>query len=97
VNVSGSIEGRPAGLLIVDDAGNPRHPPSWYVTGRPDLPFWYANPALLQEEPLKMGKGESFTNVYQVMVHDGRWDAARCARQAGAVLDGAKEISPANP
>lgn len=89
VNVSGSIDGKPAGLLIINDPRNPRHPPSWYVTGQPDLPFWYANPALLQEKPLKLKKGESLTHVYQVIVHDGSWNAERCGRKAGG--DGAGE------
>lgn len=78
VNVAGTLGGKPAGLWIADHPDNPRHPQSWYVTDNPKLPFWYANPALLQTGPLKLKSGESLTHVYQIVVHDGTWSAERC-------------------
>ena len=82
MSISGTVDERPMGLLMIDHPKNPRHPSSWYVTGKPDLPFWYANPALLQDEPMTLAKGESFTHVYRLMVHDGSWNAERCGREA---------------
>lgn len=78
VNVSGELAGKDAGLLIINHPANPRHPSSWYVTQKPELPFWYVNPALLQTAPLKLTKGELIRHRYLLVVHDGSWSAARC-------------------
>jgi hypothetical protein len=82
IHVQGRLEGEPAGLLVLDHPDNPRHPQSWYVTAQPELPFWYANPALLQPAPLKLAQGEAFEHRYRVMVHAGEWDEARCEQAA---------------
>ena len=88
MSISGAIDDRPVGLLMLDHPDNPRRPPSWYVIAQPKLPFWYANPALLQNEPMKLKKGESFTHIYPLILHDGNWNAERCEREAGKVASG---------
>lgn len=82
VNATGELGGAPAGLLILDHPANPRHPASWYLTQVPKLPFWFANPALLQPAALKLAKGESIHHRYRVIVHDGTWTTDRCEAEA---------------
>ncbi len=49
---------------------------SWFIVARPDLPFWYLNPAIVQPKPIDLKKGESLTHRYRILVHDGSLDPA---------------------
>ncbi|HSP43752.1 MAG TPA: DUF6807 family protein [Luteolibacter sp.] len=78
LNVIGTLQGKPAGLTILDHPANPRHPTSWYLFHNSKLPFWFANPALLQPKALPMKQGESFRHAYRIILHDGTWQNAEC-------------------
>ena len=80
LDVTGTLQGKPAGLLIIDHPANPRHPASWYLFQNPKLPFWFANPALLQPKALSMKQGESFRHSYRIVLHDGTWRNAECGQ-----------------
>jgi len=82
VNITGSLHGKPAGLVIINHPGNPRHPTSWYLSNNPKHPFWFANPALLQPKAISLKKGESFQHAYRIILHDGAWDNTQCENAA---------------
>lgn len=82
VSVNGLIHEQKAGLLVVPHPANPRQPSSWYVTSNGKLPFWYVNPAMLQDAPLKMTKDQTMRHRYLLIIHDGKWTAERCAKAA---------------
>jgi len=87
LNVNGKLEEREAGLLFVNHPENPRHPTSWYVfhQGKKHT-FWYVNPALLQDKPMELAKGESFTHRYRVQLHDGSWTTEKCKLVAAELV-----------
>lgn len=70
-NARGTLDDKPAGILLLDHPANPGHPTSWYLVQTPELPFWYLNPALVQPKPVKLAKGDSITCRYRVLPHDG--------------------------
>ncbi len=78
LNITGTLQGKPAGLTILDHSGNPRHPASWYLCHNAKLPFWFANPAMLQHKALPVKKGESIRHAYRIILHDGSWQNAEC-------------------
>jgi len=82
VNITGALHGKPAGLVILDHPANPRHPASWYITNNSKLPFWFANPALLQPKAKSLKKGESFQHAYRLILHDGSWRKTQCTNAA---------------
>jgi len=75
LDYSGLIDGRPAGVAILDHPGNPRSPTPWYVIRSSEMSFF--TPALLCYEPMTLRPGERLTLRYRVTVHPGRWGAAR--------------------
>lgn len=78
LNVTGTLQDKAAGLTILDHPGNPRHPASWYLCHDAKLPFWFANPALLQPKALSLKKGESLRHAYRIVLHDGTWQNEDC-------------------
>lgn len=84
LSVTGLLEQRKAGLLFIPHAQNPRQPSSWYVKDLEKIPFWYVNPAILLEKPLKLAKGESIQHRYLLIVNDGDWSPERCQAEATA-------------
>jgi type 1 glutamine amidotransferase len=80
LDYSGLVDGAPAGIAIVDHPSNPRSPTPWYVISSPG--FSWFTPALLCYEPLALRAGETLVLRYRVLVHDGRWDAARLKTEA---------------
>jgi len=82
LNITGTLHGKAAGLCIIDHPDNPGHPQSWYLFHNPKLPFWFANPALLQPKPVSMKKDSSFHHSYRVVLHDGAWQNADCEQAA---------------
>jgi type 1 glutamine amidotransferase len=75
LDYSGLVNGTPAGVAILDHPGNPRSPTPWYVIISAEMSFF--SPALLCFEPMTLRPGEGLTLRYRVIVHPGRWDAAR--------------------
>lgn len=75
LDYSGLAGGEPAGLAILDHPSNPRSPVVWYVVHTAVMSFF--NPALLSPAPLPLQAGERMILRYRILVHPGRWDAAR--------------------
>ena len=71
-----------AGIVMMDDPANMRHPVPWYASTRAATygdDGWsnFANAALLWDEPLPLTEGQELGLRYRVVVHDGRWDSDR--------------------
>jgi hypothetical protein len=86
MDLSGSIEGTEAGVLLLHHPGNPRHPVPWYASTRAATygdEGWsnFANAAFLWDEPLAWPAQEPLGLRYRVVVHDGVWDQARAAAE----------------
>jgi hypothetical protein len=85
LDYSGTAEGDPVGVAILDHPANPRSPVAWYAIRSAAMSFF--NPAVLSAAPLPLRAGERMTLRYRILVHSGRWDAARLraesARYAG--------------
>ncbi len=75
MDYSGLAAGRPAGIAVLDHPSNPRSPSPWYVVRSAVMSFF--NPALLSPATLSLRAGEKMTLRYRILVHPGRWDAAR--------------------
>ena len=80
LDYSGLVDGRPAGIAILDHAGNPRTPTPWYVIR--SAPMSWFNPAVLCYETLSLHPGDTFVLRYRVLVHADRWDAGRLKKEA---------------
>jgi len=74
---SGLLAGRPVGVAVLDDDDNPNAPSPWYAIRSREMTFF--TPAVLCYGPLELARGESVTLRYRILVHRGRWDAARLA------------------
>ncbi len=74
---SGEIDGGTAGVAIFDHPANPRAPTRWYGIIDRLVPFWFLNAALLQLEPYTLGPRKHLILRYRVLIHPGRWEAAR--------------------
>jgi hypothetical protein len=73
-------------VLLLHGPGNPRHPVPWYGSTRAATygdEGWsnFLNAAFLWEEPLSLPAGEPLPLSFRVVVHDGVWDADRCAAE----------------
>jgi len=82
-DLSGTVEGAEAGVLILDHPANPRHPVPWYGSTRADTygdDGWsnFLNAAFLWDAPLEVPGGQPLDLRHRVVVHDGTWDRARC-------------------
>jgi type 1 glutamine amidotransferase len=79
VDYSGLLEGQPSGVAIFDHPKNPRVPTPWYIIRSAEMSFF--TPAFLCYKPMSLRPGERITLRYRVLVHTGRWDAARLRRE----------------
>jgi hypothetical protein len=79
LDYSGLFDGTAAGVAILDHPRNPRSPTPWYVIRSAEMSFF--SPALLCHEPMTLRQGERMTLRYRVIVHPGRWDAARLSAE----------------
>jgi hypothetical protein len=75
VDYSGLVDGKPAGIAILDHPKNPRAPTPWYVIRSAEMSFF--TPAVLCYEPMTLRPGERLVLRYRVLVHPGRWEATR--------------------
>lgn len=72
--LSGTIDGRRAGIAMFDHPANLRHPTPWYFVLRPgkgnapNSPFWYFNAALLHDAPLQLTPDRPLALRYLVRV-----------------------------
>ena len=79
LDYSGLLDGRPVGVAIIDHPQNPRVPTPWYVIRSSEMSFF--TPAVICYGPLTLPPGGSITLRYRVIVHPGRWDAARLRQE----------------
>ncbi|MBM3311229.1 MAG: hypothetical protein FJY80_06955 [Candidatus Aminicenantes bacterium] len=79
VDYSVLLDSQPSGAAIFDLPGNPRSPTPWFVIKSAEMSFFA--PAILCYEPMTLQPGERVTLRYRVLVHSGRWDAARLRRE----------------
>jgi hypothetical protein len=77
LDFSGRVSQRDAGIAILDHPQNLNAPTPWYIATNPKQSFGFAQAALLFQGPHQLAAGESFTLRYRVLVHEGRWGAAR--------------------
>jgi hypothetical protein len=80
-DVGGAIAG---GVCVLDHPDNPSHPVPFYATCRagPGYGGGWANtlyPAFLWDGPVRLAAGDALRFRYRLVVHDGVWDAGRCA------------------
>jgi hypothetical protein len=85
-DLSGSVDGTTAGVLIVDHPSNPTTPVPWYGSTRAPAygDGWsnFLNAAFLWAAPIEVAAHDTLGFRYRVVVHDGVWDAAQCAAAA---------------
>ncbi len=81
---SGTLDGAALGVAVLEHHANLNSPTAWYAIRSATMSF--VTPAVLVSRPHAMRRGESFALRYRVIVHPGRWDAARL-REALAEYD----------
>ncbi len=79
MDYSGLLDGRPAGVAIIDHPANPGSPTPWYVVRSAGMSFF--TPAVLCYGPMTLKAGESFILRYRILVHTGRWDPGRLRKE----------------
>jgi hypothetical protein len=84
LDLSGTIEGGEAGVLLLDHPANPRHPVPWYASTKAATygdEGWsnFANAAFLWDSALEWPALTPLRFRFRVVVHDGRFDLARGA------------------
>jgi hypothetical protein len=85
-DLSGAVDGGAAGLLLLDDPANPRHPVPWYGSTRAATygdEGWsnFLNAAFLWDDPMPVPAGARIPFRFRIVVHDDVWDADRCAQE----------------
>lgn len=85
-DLAGTVEGGEAGVLFLDHPANPSYPVPWYASTRADNygeEGWsnFLNAAFLWNGPLEVAAQQLLPFRYRVVVHNGVWDAARCAAE----------------
>ena len=83
-DLSGTADGRAVGVCVLDHPGNPAHPVPFYATTRAGEGYGdgWANtiyPAFLWHGPRPLAATAPLRFRYRLAVHDGAWDADRCA------------------
>ena len=85
-DLSGSVDGGEAGVLILDHPSNPRAAVPWYGSTRAATygdEGWanFLNAAFLWDAALDVPANTPLAFRYRVVVHDDVWDAGRCAAE----------------
>ena len=75
MDYAGLIDGREAGIAILDYSSNLNAPSPWYAIA--DQTMCYFSPAVLCYGPHTIKAGQSLGLRYRLIVHPGRWDAER--------------------
>ena len=84
MDYSGLIDGREAGIAILDQPGNLNAPSPWYAIA--DQTMCYFSPAVLCYGPHTIRAGQGLTLRYRLIVHPGRWDAERLRAESKRFL-----------
>ncbi|MGI8793935.1 MAG: PmoA family protein [Acidimicrobiales bacterium] len=85
LDLSGTVDGNPAGVLFLPHPENERHPTPWYGSTRAATSDegWsnFVNAAFLWNDALAWPANTPLRFRFRVVVHDGVFDAARCAAE----------------
>jgi hypothetical protein len=88
-DLSGTADGRPVGVAVIDSPDNPNHPVPWYGSTRHDTygadgDEWsnFFNAAFLFHGPMEVAAGQPLRFRYRVVVHDGAASADQVQRWA---------------
>lgn len=77
LDFSGMIDGRAAGIALLDHPENLNAPTPWYLVMNREKSFGFAQAAVVYYQPVRLAAGQAFQLRYRVVVHEGRWDAGR--------------------
>jgi len=85
-DLSGTLDGAEAGVLLLDHPTNPRHPVPWYGSTRAATygdEGWsnFLNAAFLWDSALTVPALELLAFRYRAVAHDGAWSTARCTSE----------------
>jgi hypothetical protein len=91
MNVCATRQGQPVGVALFDHPSNPRPPTSWFLVNKmmgqdpaAQWPFFYANPALMAGQPVKLAQGGTLDLFYRILVHPGFRETSVIEREAAA-------------
>ena len=84
LDYAGTIDGRAAGVAILDHPENLNAPSPWYAIN--DNAMRYFSPAVICYQPHTLKAGRSLTLRYRVIAHPGRWDAAKLQSESKRYL-----------
>lgn len=76
--LSGAIDGVAVGVAMLDDPRNGPQPTPWYAIRSPEMT--YLNAAVICFQNLRLEAHQALELRYRLIVHRGRWDAARLAQ-----------------
>jgi hypothetical protein len=86
LDLSGSIDGGEAGVLLLPHPDDVRSPVPWYASTRADTygdEGWsnFANAAFLWDAALEWKALRPLPFRFRIVVHDGTWDVDRCTTE----------------
>jgi hypothetical protein len=64
-----------ASVTIFDHPENVNFPNKWYISIRPDTPFYYFSPSILYDSKMTLKKGEKLNLKYRLLVSPGKPEA----------------------
>jgi hypothetical protein len=92
---AGRVDGRPAGVAILDHPDNPGSPVTWYAIQSREMSFF--TPALLAPQPRRMAAGETLRLRYRLWVHPGAWSSVELTARLVDYRAGAHAPAPTPP
>ncbi len=100
LDLSGTVEGSEAGVLLLDHPHNPRHPVPWYASTKSATyghDGWsnFVNAAFLWDRALTWPAGRSLAFRFRIVAHDGIWDKDRCAKEWARFTTPKPKLKPA--
>ena len=87
LDFSGILDGRAAGIAILDHPGNRGHPTPWFLRLDPKKPYGLHGPGILFNGPVTVDAGATMRLRYRAIVHPGRWTERDLAGRAAAFRD----------
>jgi hypothetical protein len=84
LDYAGTIDGREAGVAMLDHPENLNAPSPWYAIN--DNAMRYFSPAVICYQPHTLKAGRSLTLRYRVIAHPGRGDATKLQSESKRYL-----------
>jgi len=85
MDYSGLIDGKAAGIAIMESPANLNAPTMWYAI---NSRMKFFSPAVLCKRPYTLGAGDSITLRYRICVHEDRWTTAMLKDLLRSLYDG---------